>query len=374
MRVNKLKYYVSASLVFVLLAATAIHAASMYRLSYVERFETNEVNICIQEISAIENSEDIKQQLAEANEDLSYIPRIINRAADCYVRARVKIDMNGECEQPLGLEHIYGLDEDWIKAGDYFYYTKILAEGQSADLFEGLHVPENWEYGNADGFEIHVEAEAIQSANFNPDFSRDLPWGAVQLETVADATGSEYTEAIPLSVISNVEYKSSGGFQCSTADLFDDFTGMMPGDSIEKTVNLKNSANGTLKTSLKITAEESVLNEKMILTVYSNENEIYSGTVAAASQQTDLAIADIPRGETGNITFRVCLTADADNGLAKVKDDIVWELETEEIPDESVQTGDYSAIIPYAVVAAFALLLMICAIVRDRKDRDEANN
>lgn len=375
MKIKKLKYCISAALIFALLATGAIYAASMYRLSYVERFETGKVDISIQEISALKEGEDPeKQPLAEANKDLSYVPRIVNRAADCYVRAKVEINMDGDCVQPLTLENIYGLSSDWVSRGDYFYYTGILGEGENVDLFEGLHVPADWDYGDSDGFDIDVKVEAVQSANFQPDFNRELPWGAVELKAVAAASGTECVEAIPVKSVSEVEYESSGGFQCNTSDLFDEFADMMPGDAFEKTVKVKNSADGTLKAALSITAQESDFNEKLNLKIFSGDTEIFSGTVAEASRADGLNIAEIPKGKTGSVVFRVSLPVDADNDYAETVDNAVWNINVEEVPDESVQTGDYSSVIPYAIVAGFALLLMLCAAVNNRKEKDETNN
>lgn len=375
MKIKKLKNYISVMLIFMLLAAAATYAASMYRISYVERFETGKVDIRIKEISERDTGDDSENQiLIEANKDLSYVPRIINRAADCYIRAKIEVNMDGDCERPLNLEDIYGINKDWLYRGDYFYYTKILEQGQQVDLFEGLHVPEEWEYGEANGLDIKVRAEAIQSTNFKPDFNCNLPWGAVELNAVATASGNQCVEATPLSVISEVEYDSSGGFQCETSELFDGFAGIMPGDCCEKTVKVKNSAGYALKTTLNIRAEENQFNEKMTLKIFCDKREIFSGTVSEAGRVKDFKLEDIPKGKTSKVKLQVCLPFDADNDYAEKVNDIVWELNAEEIPDENVQTGDYSKLIPYVVIAAFALLMMLCAAARNRKDSDEANN
>lgn len=375
MRLQKLKYCIPVALLVVVLAASAVYAASMYRLSYVEKFSTDAVDICIQELSAVRDGEDgSEQQLAEANRDLSYIPRIINRAADCYVRAKIEINMDGNCESPLDLDDIYGLDKDWLCKGEYFYYTKIINKGDYVDLFQGLHIPEDWSYGDVENISIAVKAEAIQSRNFNPDFNKNLPWGAVEMKEISAAQGSECVEVIPISSVANVEYDSTGGFQCSTKDLFDDFGSMMPGDCCEKTVNLKNTSDNMLKASLKITAGNSILNEKMQLKVFSEGTELYNGTVAATNSDEELEITDIPEGKTGKLTLQVYLPPDADNSYSNAEDDIIWELNVEEIADESVQTGDFSSLTPYAIVAGFALLLMICAVTRKKRGGNETHN
>lgn len=314
------------------------------------------------------------QPLAEANKNLSYVPRIINRAADCYVRAKVEIDMAGECEQPLTLEHIYGLGEGWIIKDDYLYYTKILSSEEQSDLFRGLHIPEDWDYGTVDKISINVKAEAVQSANFKPEFNSDLPWGAVELKEVAGAAGTEYVEAVPVKSISSVRFDSPGGFQCSTSDLFDEFEDMMPGDCYEKTVNIKNATENSLNTYIKINAENSEFNRKLKLKILCDEKELYSGSIAEAGSGGTLNIAGIPERTAENVTFRVELPADADNSYAQIKDTVIWTLNAEEIPDKSVQTGDYSKLIPFMVIATFALLLMMSTAIYKRKEKNEIHN
>lgn len=375
MRSKKMKYYISVALIFVLLTASMIYAASMYRLSYVERFETGNVDIHIQELSGIEEGENIEvSQLADANRQLSYVPRIVNSGAECYIRAKVKIDTDGDCEQPLKLENIYGLGNGWISKGDYFYYTKSLEEKQWTDLFKGLHVPEDWKYGDAEALRVEINAEAIQSANFKPDFQSDMPWGAVELKEVATASGNECVEATPVSVISSVEYDSEGGFQCRTSDLFEEFTGMMPGDCFEKTIKIKNSARNPLRAYLNVTAAEGDLGEKLDLVVFCDSRELYSGSVAALNEKNGLSIIDVPKGKSENVTFRICLPADTDNDYETKVEDLIWEFNVEEVSNDSVQTGDYSALIPYAVIAAFAILIMAGATVNNRKGKNETHN
>lgn len=358
MKAKKVIYMLTAALTLGLAVCT--YAATVHQLSFVERFETGKVDIDVQELSVMKEGEEAEtMNIVEANKDVSYIPRIINRNADCYIRASIDVVMDGECEQPLNVEHIYGMNGDWISKDGYFYYTKVLKEGEQTDLFKGIHIPEDWEYGDADGFNISVKAEAVQSANFEPDFSKDLPWGAVELSTVAKASGRKYTEASPVSVISDVEYTSGGGFQCSTSELFDGFAGMMPGNICEKTVNLKNASKGELKVYLDVNAKDSELNQKLQLRIMAGDREIYNGTAAGTGELKKLKVLDIPKRETGSLKLELGLPANTDNAYVQMQDDIVWTLQVEEVPDESAQTGDLSNILPYAAATLLAVILMI---------------
>ena len=45
---------------------------------------------------------------------LSQIPKITNKAIDCYVRAGIAIEGKREVERPLSLEDISGFSKDWV--------------------------------------------------------------------------------------------------------------------------------------------------------------------------------------------------------------------------------------------------------------------
>ena len=374
MKAKKVIYILTALMTMILLTVCA-YAAMTNQLSYVERFQTGKVDIDIQKLSVIEEGEDAEtQHIVEANKDVSYIPRITNNNADCYIRAHVDVIMNGDCRQPLNTDHIYGMNGDWIVRGDYFYCTKALKKGEQTDLFKGIHIPEDWEYGDAEGFTVSVKAEAVQSANFTPDFNSEFPWGAVELTEVETASGVDWMEAVPVSAVSKTEYTSGGGFQCNTAELFDEFSGMMPGGKCEKILELKNSADGMLKVSLGLKADDSELNRKLQLRITADGKEIYSGTAAEASGLDIIEIMKINRGDTGNLKLEIGLPADADNSYSELQDDIIWTLDVEEIPDESVQTGDSSNMLPYMGAALMAIVLIIYLVALRREDDNGQNN
>ena len=107
MKAKKVIYMLTAALTLGLAVCT--YAATVHQLSFVERFETGKVDIDVQELSVMKEGEEAEtMNIVEANKDVSYIPRIINRNADCYIRASIDVVMDGECEQPLNVEHIYG--------------------------------------------------------------------------------------------------------------------------------------------------------------------------------------------------------------------------------------------------------------------------
>ena len=73
------------------------------------------------------------------------------------------------------------LGDDWVKEGDYFYYTKPLAIGESTTaLFDQIVIPVDVENGDGTEYDIVVNAYAVQAQGAKPSFS------AVEQMTVAE--------------------------------------------------------------------------------------------------------------------------------------------------------------------------------------------
>ena len=113
-------------------------------------------------------------------EKLAKDPTVENIGANpCFVRVSVT---GLDCLAPAGEITIEGLSADWVKEGDYYYYTKVLAAGaKTPALFNGIRMPADLE--NGDGkteFSVDVFAQAVQAQGAKPSFS------AVQNMTVAE--------------------------------------------------------------------------------------------------------------------------------------------------------------------------------------------
>ena len=80
-------------------------------------------------------------------------------------------------------KNISGMSKKWVQRGEYYYYTSILKRKDSTDLFKEVTVPETWtEEHTGQQLGITVQAEAIQAANFNPDFKAMSPWGNQEIQ------------------------------------------------------------------------------------------------------------------------------------------------------------------------------------------------
>ena len=130
-------------------------------VSVQNHISTGDVNIGIREYQEIDGKE-TEYDLAEnrivlPSEVVSKIPRITNYAETCYIRAKVthhskpvsESDTEKTAEYILSDENINGISGQWIRKGEYYYYTEPLEKGASVDFFEAVTIPAEWTEASA---------------------------------------------------------------------------------------------------------------------------------------------------------------------------------------------------------------------------------
>lgn len=112
---------------------------------------------------------------AYPGEPLAKDPTVTNKGANpCFVRVSVSnLDQFG-ANAPIIYRTDYvdgGLGTDWVKYGDYFYYTKVLPAGETTDaLFDQIVIPTSVT-NSAKTEGIVVTAYAVQAQGAKPSFS-----------------------------------------------------------------------------------------------------------------------------------------------------------------------------------------------------------
>lgn len=120
-------------------------------------------------------------------EALAKDPTVKNIGANpCFVRVKVDgLDCLGNAGMiTLRTDYVDGkLGDNWVKEGDYYYYNKVLAVGETTDaLFDQIVIPTALE--NGDGkteYNVIVSAQAVQAQG-----AKAPNWAAVQGMTVAE--------------------------------------------------------------------------------------------------------------------------------------------------------------------------------------------
>lgn len=320
------------------------------RAETLNEFSTGIVDIEIREYQKENGKESIWKDdpLLMPGKMISKIPRIKNHGNDCYVRVRIKTD-----PESTHLEScIYGIGQDWIKCEDgYYYYRNILAEGNEAELFQGLKIPEDFsqEYEGMQ-MKLVIDVDAVQSRNFSPDFSSKSPWGTVEIvkcdqDGQYNLTTYRRIETQSLQVVFQGKSKN---LITNADNFFVNFPVLFPGDEYSDEAKLKNDSDSDIRLYFQTDApSESVLLDEIKLKItreLEGETEtVYEGDLKAEELEKGCLLAVVPKHSEGKMHFTIQAPESMDNAYAVLRSYVKWIFSTEPVKKDTpyiVQTGD----------------------------------
>ncbi|MCQ4635337.1 hypothetical protein NE619_01225 [Anaerovorax odorimutans] len=353
----------AAVLAFTLLTGGILGLAALPEQSVFSRFQTGGVSIEL-ESKMVEGGTKKKFTVpgnVVPGQRISMIPRVINRAEECYVRAEIKIHGEFQNTRVIDTKDFYGMEPGWVRQEKYFYYTRPLKHGQAADLYQGLQVPGDWSETDASEFRVEITAEAIQAENLNPDFDSGSPWGSI--ETEVSQIGENYRTGVSKKTDKrgiNLVYQ--GGAKTIAAD-GDSFMSrldrLMPGDIYSDTMKLRNPEKKKVRIYFKATAEDSSLLRRMQLTIRSGDELFYKGPMTCGDLSDYRLLAELVPGGVRDISFTVSVPEDLRNPYQVLRDQVTWCFMAQDTEGNPVQTGDDTGLF----AAAFIMLLTAGGII-----------
>ena len=263
-------------------------------------------------------------------ERISKIPRIKNRALPCWIRAHISYGSDKDDMEMLSDRNIEGISSEWIKRGDYYYYTKVLKKQESVDLFQSVSVPAVWtEEHGGQKLSVTVQADAIQAANFKPDFTAMSPWGNQEIQDCVHETNGTMT-------CKKGERKLSVEFQGKAHKLIavpDDFFAnletAMPGDILTDTVKISNTTKNDAEIFFRISTEgrskeKTDMLKNIRFQIAMGKKVLYRGTLDAAKLQKNHSLGVFKSKASGELKFLLEIPKEWDNAWALKKTDVSW--------------------------------------------------
>ena len=309
---------------------------------------------------------------------ISKIPRITNYAEPCYVRVKPVFDAEETQDYRLGEEDLGGIEDVWLKVGEYYYYPKVLGKQESVDFFRTITIPSAWT-SEAEGqvLSVEIQAEAVQAANVTPDFTAEAPWGEeLEIEQCvheADNTVSEVSQQSFLTV----SYEGAARNLILAPDnFFRNFPVLMPGDEWEDTFTLVNTtasrAEFFLRTELpeELSETEKELLSKVKLEIREGNSVIYEGDLESEGLWAAKSLGICSPDERKEICFSIRVPSELGNEWALRKSGVKWifSVEGEDLPQEegpsiwhsAPKTGlrDPSAAVPIGIAVTGAFLFL----------------
>ncbi len=290
-------------------------------------FTTSKVDIEIKEFTINSDNEEVLYSLENNHialgEEISLIPKIYNLGADAYIRAKLVLEDSSTDISSW----ITGISSDWEKVGDYYYYNSKVEKNEYVEFFESIKFPESDEE-NENNIELKVQviAEAIQSKNFEPDFTQENPWKGVAIEKMVNTS-----YPVDENNQSTIEVKFENGtdkYITISDNFFETIGGLLPGDSITETVKIKNSSKKTAEYFVGMMNENLTDSEKKIYVKIKNE----AGSVIYNSSLYDFekySLGNLKKNEEREFEFEICLSENLDNSYVGIKVEPVWVFSAE---------------------------------------------
>ena len=398
-----------------LLGASGTYAYYRSSAETINIIATGDVNIGIMEYEEdkkVEKKyEGPEKGIVLPSQVISKIPRITNYAEPCYVRVRPVFTnekkeettaaekTENEKEVPeeetgsqddyrLGEEDLGGIAEIWKKAGEYYYYPKILQKQESVDFFRTITIPSDWTSA-AEGqvLSVEIQAEAIQAANTAPDFASENPWGEeTEIEQCVHETDNVISEVSQHSFFT-VSYEGAARNLILAPDnFFRNFSTLMPGDEREDTFTLINTTESSAEFFLRTEVPEGLseaekgLLSRIKLEIYEGESVFYQGSLKSDELQKAKSIGICRPDERKELRFSIFVPSELGNEWALRKSEIKWifSVEGEDLPQEegpsiwhsAPKTGlrDPSAAVPMGIAVTGAFLFLAAGRFERRKE------
>lgn len=360
-------------------------------LTVINHISTGDVNIALKEYE-IQDGKEVaytNPKQIVPGQTVSKIPRITNRAEPCWVRAKISYNnSNSGKMEGLSDSDISGMPDEWVKKGDYYYLTDILEHSEKITLFNEVHFPAEWteEYAGQK-IKINIQADAIQAANFTPNFDDMSPWGNEEIEVcIHESEGKIISKDknVKLSVEFNGEAHK---LIAAPDDFFANFQTAMPGDQFTDSVEISNTTDNEaeifFRTALEGQTEEQLdFLDKLQLKISMNGQELYSGNLKAEGINKDISLGKYQAGQGGRLDFAIKVPVELKNAYALRKADVKWiftvnENEITPTPEaqeheqkgtDAVRTGDKSPILALCMILAGGVIVGLIILKKHKKD------
>lgn len=112
------------------------------------------------------------------NDQFSYIPVVYNanNSGDCFIRVKTYINSSND-SITVDSNHVFNINNNVMYGSDgYFYYKSVLSPSDNVKIYDGLVLDDMNNFKN-ETLRVVTVVEAIQSRNFEVDFTTNTPWG-----------------------------------------------------------------------------------------------------------------------------------------------------------------------------------------------------
>lgn len=175
------------------------------------------------------------------------------------------------------------------------------------------------------------------------------------------------------------EFIFTPGSEYSPTDLFDNFKGVMPGDSLTQKITIKNdvSKKSNVKVylrSLGAKEDSEAFLSQMNLTVEQNDDDIlFSAPANETADLTDwVCLGTYASGAEVELSLTLDVPVEMDNTFQNAVGSLSWEFKVEEVPTEGQpDTGDNFGMLLYVGIGfiVIAAILIVFFVFKKKKEQ-----
>ena len=299
------------------------------------------------------------EKLIAPNMTVHYEPVIKYKGVDAYVR--FKLDISNE---DITLYHFKGLSDDWVKRGEYYYYTKPVSHNTILPTFKSFHIPEHFDEEMPEGFmnskfNITAYADAVQAKNFNPDFNSDAPWGELVIQDNS-YDGSSYKDKADSDFdCIRLNFKGASQYSLSSDEMVK--KSILPGDTYKNSIVLSNSGERDMEVFFLVDKENTPdvynLLDALELKISIDGKELYNGSLRAADLNSWKNISYMKIGSEHVLNYEIYAPAELDNNYEEKLNNFTWNFKVREVY-EGPKTGDTENLLFWIVLGTISILLL----------------
>lgn len=312
------------------------------QIALVNEIQMGDVDIELREYT-LKNGKEMAYETPQSvmpGDRISKIPRITNLAEPCWIRAKVQYKNETKELEGFSDENLSGISSKWKKQGEYYYYTEIVKEKESVDLFHTVKIPEDWnEFYEEHQFAIDIQAEAIQAVHFEPDFQAMSPWGNEEIELCVHEENDRMYQKKE-QIRHKIEFNGQAHKLISVSDdFFSNFGSAMPGDLLSDYALLENTTKKPAAIYfhtelLKQKTEQDMLLSQLGLELKLDGKTLYKGSLSAEELNRERCLVVLKPEEKGKLEFTVSVPKELKNAAALQKTEVKWVFRVQEDEEE----------------------------------------
>lgn len=299
-----------------------------------------------------------EDKLYSAGSTLRYEPVIENRAMSCYVRFKLNLS-----NALLNEDSFVGLTDDFVKRGDYFYYTKPLDNKQSITTFNSFKMPADIDNEDKEEIKIIKTVDAIQSKNFTPDFSSENPWENVEIIS-SEFDGKNYiNEVISIKPI-DLTINNNKEISLTNKDILN--FNLVPGDIITNSIDIKNNNGKEVNVDFKAKGEDSKILRSINLKLYLDNKKIYDGDLVTKNLEEYTKLVGLSDNETASLRYEIEVPQNLNNDYQNKESKFEWKFKINDVNNNLVKTDDLSSYLVVSIIILITSLFGIAIFKRER--------